>query len=624
MEPTTGALVGAAALAAGAYLNAKLAISPDIQQMRHERAWGERFQSRIANLGDSCSIYHMFDGIDPELEFLWFEGKAWTYGEIKSYAHRLAALLESEGVSKKDHIACFMTNSPEMIVTVLALSKLGAVAALVNIHLRDDTLLYCMDVSMAQTVISTPDLAEFVPSGMRHFSLNLSSFLNTTPAQNTAVTLLSQDNLPNPNIITPGAKATPQDVTVLIYTSGTTGKPKACGVRNFLCIATSTPLPQDVNNPQKYFPLRTYSPLPLFHGTAFFTALCYTLGTSSTFCLARKFSTSRFFKDVTESRATRILYVGELCRYLVHAAPSSYDRAHKCIVATGNGLRGEIWEKFRERYGIPEIREFYRSTEGLAKFDNMGFSAAGAGNIGFAGVVRRYLEQDNFLLRVDPKTGAPYRDPRTGFCVRAKLGEPGEVIGRVKSRALLTEYLNNESATEEKILFDVFKKGDCYQKMGDLMIHDHTGWLRFHDRMGDSFRWKGENVSAGEVRDHLAKLPGILDAVVYGVKLASYDGQAGAAAITLDSNADGPFMNRLYKQLKKTGLPGYAMPRLVRITPEIETNATFKKAKGDILKRSWNSNEKGDQDKLYWLNGTRYQPLDGESWSAIEMGKAKL
>ncbi|TVY42800.1 Fatty acid transporter protein [Lachnellula occidentalis] len=599
IEPATGALVGAAALAAGAYLNAKLGISPDIQQLRHERAWGERFQSRLASLGDSCSTYHMFDRVDPGLEFLWFEGKAWTYGEIKSYVNRLAAFLESEGVSKKDHIACFMTNSPEMIVTVLALSKLGAVAALVNTNLRDDTLLYCMDVSTARTVISTPDLAEFVPTSMRHFSLNLLSFPNTLSRQNTGVTLLSQDNLPNPNIITPGAKATPQDVTVLIYTSGTTGKPKACGVQNFLCVATSTPLSQDVNNPQKYFPLRTYSPLPLFHGTAFFTALCYTLGTSSTFCIARKFSASRFFKDVTESRATRILYVGELCRYLVHAPPSPYDRAHKCIVATGNGLRSEIWEKFRERYGIPEIREFYRSTEGLAKFDNIGFSAAGAGNIGFAGAVRRYLEQDNFLIKIDAETETPYRDPKTGFCVRA-------------------------NATEEKILFDVFKKGDCYQKMGDLMIHDHTGWVRFHDRVGDSFRWKGENVSANEVRDHLAKLPGVVDAVVYGVKLASYDGQAGAAAITLESEADGPFMARIYTQVKKTGLPGYAMPRLVRITPEIETNATFKKAKSEILKRSWNASDKDNHDKLYWLNGKKYQPLDGDSWSAIEMGKAKL
>lgn len=223
---------------------------------------------------------------------------------------------------------------------------------------------------------------------------------------------------------------------------------------------------------------------------------------------------------MTESGATRILYVGELCRYLVHAPPSPYDRAHKCIVASGNGLRAEIWETFRNRYGIPEIREFYRSTEGLAKYDNIGFSASGAGKVGFAGALRRYLEADTFILKMDPETETPWRDPKTGFCVKAKIGEPGEVVGRVKNRALLTEYLNNKPATEEKIMFDVFKKGDCFQKMGDLMIHDPTGWVRFHDRMGDTFRWKGENVSAGEVRDHLAKIPGVLDSVVYGVKLA--------------------------------------------------------------------------------------------------------
>jgi acyl-CoA synthetase (AMP-forming)/AMP-acid ligase II len=188
-------------------------------------------------------------------------------------------------------------------------------------------------------------------------------------------------------------------------------------------------------------------------------------------------------------------------------------------VAHGNGLRGEIWNKFRERFGVPEIREFYRSTEGLAKFDNWGCGTWGAGKIGFHGPIRRYLENDTMIVRIDPDTEAPYRDPKTRFCIRAKLGEPGEVIGRVKSRALLTEYLNNPSATNDKLLTDVFAKGDMWQKMGDLVVHDDSGWVRFHDRMGDTFRWKGENVSAGEVRDHIAKLDGVQDAVVYGVKL---------------------------------------------------------------------------------------------------------
>jgi acyl-CoA synthetase (AMP-forming)/AMP-acid ligase II len=228
------------------------------------------------------------------------------------------------------------------------------------------------------------------------------------------------------------------------------------------------------------------------------------------------------------------------------------------------------------------------------------------------------------IVRIDPDTEAPYRDPKTGFCVRAKLGEPGEVIGRVKSRALLTEYLNNPLATNDKLLTDAFEKGDMWQKMGDLVVHDDSGWVRFHDRMGDTFRWKGENVSAGEVRDHIAKLDGVQDAVVYGVKLTSYDGQAGAAAITLDSEKDQTFINELYRGLKKTGLPAYAMPRLVRIQKEIEANATFKKSKTDLIKKSWKAIDNQSQDKLYWLDGNVYKPLDDRSWAAIEIGRAKL
>jgi acyl-CoA synthetase (AMP-forming)/AMP-acid ligase II len=214
-----------------------------------------------------------------------------------------------------------------------------------------------------------------------------------------------------------------------------------------------------------------------------------------------------------------MLYVGELCRYLVSAPPSPYDRAHSCIVANGNGLRGEIWEKFRERFGILEIREFYRSTEGMARLDNFGTSAAGAGKIGFRGLLGRYLENDTFIVRADPLTEEVYRDPKTGFCVEVGLGEPGEAIGRVKDKNLLIEYLNNSEASEQKLLRDVFANGDCFQRMGDLLLRDSDGWIQFHDRIGDTYRWKGENVSAGEVRDHIARLSGVQDAVVYGVKL---------------------------------------------------------------------------------------------------------
>lgn len=318
------------------------------------------------------------------------------------------------------------------------------------------------------------------------------------------------------------ARRTPKDLTALIYTSGTTGKPKACAVRNMLALSTSTPLTTDANNRAKYYPLRTYSSLPLFHGTAFFTGLCYSVGNAGTLCLRRKFSASQFWKDVHDSRATRILYIGELCRYLLASSPSPYDRDHNCIVASGNGLRGEIWERFRQRFGVPEVREFYRSTEGVAKFDNHGVGAWGVGKVGFSGPIRRFLEDDVFIVKYDADTEMPYRDPVSGFCVRAQLGEEGEAIGRVRDRGVLTEYLHNPEATEKKLLRDVFQKGDLFQRTGDLVVQDVSGWIRFQDRVGDTFRWKGENVSAGEIRDHICRIDGVHDAVVFGVKLAGY------------------------------------------------------------------------------------------------------
>lgn len=385
---------------------------------------------------------------------------------------------------------------------------------------QDDTFLHCLYVSGSKSIFSTPDLSQFVCSDLPHLTFNLESFddVSTGPVELVTAACLQQYS---PSGLQP-AKRTPKDLTALIYTSGTTGKPKACAVRNMLALVTSTTLSTDANNRSKYYPMRTYSSLPLFHGTAFFTGLCYSVGNAGTLCLRRKFSASQFWKDVHDSRATRILYIGELCRYLLSSPPSPYDSNHNCIVASGNGLRGEIWEKFRQRFAVPEVREFYRSTEGLAKFDNHGIGAWGAGKVGFSGPIRRFLEDDTFIVKYDTDTEMPYRDSVTGFCVRASLGEEGEVIGRVRDRGLLTEYLHNEDATEGKLLRDVFQKGDLFQRTGDLVLQDHSGWVGFRDRVGDTFRWKGENVSAGEIRDHICRIEGVHDAVVYGVRLSGY------------------------------------------------------------------------------------------------------
>jgi len=444
-----------------------------------------------------------------------------------------------------------MTNSPEMVFTIIALTKLGAVPALINIALRskflaccssspllkekfiDQTLLHCLSVAGASIMVSTPDLASHMEELFDDpvmakicMSLNLGSFKDAFIAEHPErFVQITQQSLAavSGNITCSSTPRALKDIGVLIYTSGTTGKPKACSVKNFQFVLVSTTVPMDADNPKKYSSIRIFSCLPLFHGTCLFTGLCYAIGNSGTFCLARKFSASGFSRVLAECGATRTLYVGELCRYLLKAPPSQYDKAHSCKIANGNGLQRDVWAKFTERFGIEEVREFYRSTEGIAKYDNFGHGHVGAGKVGFEGPIANYFNTHTYLVRYDLETESPWRDLKTGLCVRAKPGEPGEAIGRVNSMDFYSDYLNNPEATAKKLITDVFQKGDLFQRTGDLLVRHKTGWVNFLDRSGDTYRWQSENVSAGEVREHISHLPGVQDVTVYGMKLEGYD-----------------------------------------------------------------------------------------------------
>lgn len=214
-----------------------------------------------------------------------------------------------------------------------------------------------------------------------------------------------------------------------------------------------------------------------------------------------------------------MVYVGELCRYLLAAHPKPCDKTHNCRLALGNGLQLDIWEKFKTRFNIPEIRELYRSTEGLAQFNNFYGGAAAAGKVGFSGYLGCYLESTSFLVRYSPSTGSLVRDPKTGFCIQCQPGEPGEAIGRVVFKDYYSEYFGDKEATDERFVRDVFKKGDLFQRSGDVLVRDKDGWVRFHERLGETFRWKGENVSAGEVKGYMSELEGVRDIVVYGSRI---------------------------------------------------------------------------------------------------------
>lgn len=551
---------------------------------------------------------------------------------------KFATILEQRGVTVGQAVAVFTTNSPEMIIAYIALQKLGATPAMINTSLRSQTLAHCMNLANAQLLICTPDLApavvelwnEVPSTSTPCLSINLTSFPPLVLPDQSFSERITQIRYEDLHSALPSTTPLPKrditDTGAFIYTSGTSGKPKAVRIRNILLVVTSTPAAVDLENPAKYFPIRTYSCLPLYHGTCLFTGLNQSVGTSGSLCLARKFSATNFSRDLVISRATRTLYVGELCRYLLRAPPSSHDKAHKVLVAAGNGLARDVWRKFQSRFAIPEIREFYRSTEGMASFDNVNGLP---GAVGFKGPLARYFENNTFLVKYDPETEMPWRDPKTGFCVPASTLEPGEAIGRIPSMSLYLEYVDNPAANAEKIIRDVFVKGDMFQRMGDLLVRDRKGWVSFLDRTGDTYRWRGENVSAGEVRDHISRLPEVIDCSVHAVKLPAYDGQAGAVGITLhpDKGVDeDKFATGLYARLRKGGLTNWQVPRLLRMMEQIDTGATFKHAKEVLKKRSWDPEVNGRTagDRLYWLDGEVYRRLEGQGWRDIEAGKARL
>ncbi|KAM6524527.1 hypothetical protein FALCPG4_010137 [Fusarium falciforme] len=346
---------GKVALAGAFFADKRYGISIDLNQLHQEKEFGKRLQDRIRTLGQDPSLHHMLELADPGAEALWFEGRRSSYSEPILESNKLATILLQKGVVAGDAVAVFAVNSPEMVIAIAATSKLEAVPAL-NSALRAQTLQHCFQIARPRLALRTPDLASNIAElkafdhSFPTLSLSLSSF---PPLELSAEAYVAADmvQLRHEDLYAAAYDAGPRasrilkDVGTLIFISGTSGKPKAVAVKNFFLVVVSTPFTADAKNAARYPPLRR----------------------SGSFCLARKFSASRFTAQLVESGATRMLYVGELCRYLVAAPPSPYDQAHRCIVALGNGLHRDVWIKFQKRFRIPEIREVYHSTEGVAK-----------------------------------------------------------------------------------------------------------------------------------------------------------------------------------------------------------------------------------------------------------------
>ena len=410
------------------------------------------------------------------------------------------------------------------------------------------------------------------------------------------------------------------DASVLIYTSGSTGLPKAAVVpwsKWSMGVKTSSALiglkPED----------RFYSCMPIYHATAACLGVGSCLIVGSTFVIGHKFSHATFWPDVRQSRATVIQYVGEVCRFLITVPPQPSDKDHCVRMAYGNGMRPDVWERFRSRFGIQEICEFYTSTEGVSGSFNTNSNSFGAGAIGRAGPIARAIANNACIIKVDTDTEKEVRDAN-GLCVECPRCEPGELVYLIEqdnAERAFVGYFGNDKATNSKIIYDVKKKGDKYMRMGDLISIDHDGFQYFHDRLGDTFRWKGENVSTTQVSEAFGTFPGIAEANVYGVLVPNHDGRAGAAAVDLDPAVPLDY-EKLAAHMSKQ-LPKYAVPQFLRIAKKMQSTGNYKQQKTG-LRSDGVQLAKMDGDKLMWLKGKKYVEFTEADYNALVAGKARL
>jgi len=494
------------------------------------------------------------------------------YRALAGRANRYARWALRENVAKGDVVALLMPNCPEYLAVWLGISRVGGVVALLNTNLTGPALAHCIDVVAPKHVIVAAGLAESFTSALPHLAGRAQLWAHgdaahARPRIDDAVERLPAEPLADAE----RRPITVDDLALYIYTSGTTGLPKAANIDHGRILLWSCWFAGLMNTQPRD---RMYNCLPMYHSIGGVAAIGSVLVGGGSVFVREKFSAREFWDDVVRFDCTLFQYIGELCRYLVKAAPYPLERAHQLRLACGNGLRLDVWRNFETRFRIPRILEFYAATEGNVTLFNV------EGKPGAIGRAPSFLAHrlPAVLVKFDVAAGAPLRDER-GFCVKCGPNETGEALGRIGTERgdvgrRFRGYTSRED-TEKKILRDVFAPGDAWFRTGDLMRRDEKGFFYFVDRIGDTFRWKGENVATSEVAAALCAFDGIVDASVTGVEIPGCDGKAGLAVVVADGAID---LAALRRHLVER-LPPYARPLFLTIRREIAVTGTFKHAK---------------------------------------------
>jgi len=538
-----------------------------------------------------------------------------TYRGLARRASQYARWALAQNLGKGETVCLLMPNRPEFMAIWIGITHMGGAVALLNTNLVGMSLAHCIDVVAPKHVIVAAEYLDAVAT--------IEPMLKSKPTiwvhgprdrQRIDIAIEGFDEAP----LTQAERCplTIEDHALYIYTSGTTGMPKAANINHYRVMLACYGFAGIMNTTSSD---RMYDCLPMYHSAGGLAAIGSVLVNGGAVVIRERFSAREFWDDVVRNDCTLFQYIGELCRYLVHSPPNAHERKHKLRLACGNGLRPDIWEQFQGRFKIPHILEFYAATEGNVSMFNF------EGKPGAIGRIPWFLAHrfPTALVHFDVEREQPVRDER-GFCVACAPNEIGEAIGKIlhdpKRPAARFEGYARKAEDDKKILCDVFAKGDAWFRTGDLMRKDENGYFYFVDRIGDTFRWKGENVSTSEVSETLCNFPSIVQANVYGVAVPDKDGRAGMAALV----TDGPLDFAALRAYLVKCLPDYARPVFLRLGNNIEVTATFKQKKIDLVKQGFDPSSTGDP--IYFDDPQRqaFMPLDSSTYSRICNGEIRL
>ena len=538
-----------------------------------------------------------------------------TYRTLGEAVNRYARWGLDQGLGTGGVVCLVMKNCPDYMAIWLGLSQVGATVALINTNLAGEALAHCIDTVRPGHVISSPAFAEAVDAVRDRLAPGVQRWVSGACAGDAARLDAATATL-SPEPLAQGSYAAPLlgDRALCIYTSGTTGLPKAANVSHYRLMQWSHWFAGLIDvGPED----RMYNCLPMYHSVGGVVATGATLVGGGTVVLRERFSAGGFWQDLTAERCTLFQYIGELCRYLLNGPPQEAETRHRLRLACGNGLRADVWVPFQARFHIPQILEYYAATEGNFSLYNC------EGRPGAIGRIPPFLAHrlPVAVVKFDSGTGLPVRTA-DGRCVRCDTDEPGEAIGQILGNEGVSRFegYTDAAASGRKVLRDVFTPGDAWYRTGDLMRRDAQGFFYFVDRIGDTFRWKGENVSTAEVAGVIGGSPGVTDVAVYGVAVPHADGRAGMAAVVV---GQGFSLAGLRETLG--ALPAYARPLFLRILSAIEITGTFKLRKQELTAQGYDPALTGG-DAVYVEDAAlkAYVPLSEALYETLKAGQLRL